>query len=217
MIIWGPILIVASNNMIRHQRGFTLIEALITFVILSIGLLGIVSLLGLAKTSQHQAIQRTRAVGLADAMVERIRINPAGLAIYIGSNPLGGNNGGTATISDEPTPDCRDTVCTPVELAEHDLWAWEQALLGAMATVTEGTDTLNTAGIIEARGCVRFIAAPGMARTGLLNVAIQWRGLLESTDAVQGGEFTCGGAGASEDDYRRQVVVNTVVIDETEL
>jgi len=207
---------VASTSRIQQQCGFAMIEALITFVILSIGLLGIVSLLGLSKTSQHQAIQRTRAVGLADAIVERIRINPAGLAVYVGSNPLGGNNGGTATIIGEPSPDCRDTACTPTGLANHDLWAWEQALLGAMATVTEGADTVNTAGLIDARGCVGFTAAPGMARTGLLNVAIQWRGLLESTDAVQGGEFTCGGAGAGEDSFRRQVVVNTFVIDETE-
>ena len=49
----------ASN---ASQRGFTLIEALIAFVILSVGLLGIVSLQAMAKTSQHLAIQHTRAV-----------------------------------------------------------------------------------------------------------------------------------------------------------
>ena len=58
------------------QRGFTLIEALITFVILSIGLLGIAGLQALSKTSQHQSIQRTRAVGLAEALVERIAALP---------------------------------------------------------------------------------------------------------------------------------------------
>ncbi len=67
----------------RHsQRGFTLIEALIAFVLLSVGLLGIVSLQAMAKSSQQLALQHTRAVTIADAIVERIRVNPAGMAVY---------------------------------------------------------------------------------------------------------------------------------------
>ena len=66
-----------------RQRGFTLIEALIAFVILSVGLLGIVSLQAMAKTSQHLALQHTRAVTIADAIIERIRVNPAGMALSL--------------------------------------------------------------------------------------------------------------------------------------
>ena len=82
-----------------------------------------------------------------------------------------------------------------------------------MATV----DGADTAGLIEPRGCIVFTASPGYANTGLLNVIIQWRGLQESRDAVQGGETICGGSDAGTDNYRRQVVTNTYVIDETEL
>ncbi|QIB64782.1 type IV pilus modification protein PilV [Kineobactrum salinum] len=64
------------------QRGMTLIEALAAFVILSVGLLGIVGLQALSKTAQHQAIQRSRAVALGNDMLERIRSNPAGLETY---------------------------------------------------------------------------------------------------------------------------------------
>lgn len=193
---------------VRCQGGFTLIEALIAFVILSVGLLGIVSLQAMAKTSQHLALQHTRAVTLADAIVERIRVNPAGMAVYnIGTgSPVG------VTPSSEPNPDCRSAACTPEQLAAHDLWAWEQALLGAGAKV--GSE--NTAGLIAPRGCIVFVPAPDRDRTGQLSVIIQWRGLQQSYDAVQGSETVCGGDAAGTDDYRRQVVTNTYVVDEEE-
>jgi type IV pilus assembly protein PilV len=197
-----------QRHLADRHRGFTLIEALIAFVILSVGLLGIVSLQAVAKTSQHLAIQHSRAVTLTDAMVERIRVNPAGLPVYdIGTgSPVGPNPGS------EPSPDCRTAACTPAELAAHDLWAWEQALLGAAATV----DGANTAGLTSPRGCIVFDAAPGRTRSGQLSVIVQWRGLNESSDAVQAGEVTCGGLAAGMDKFRRQVVTNTYVVDETE-
>lgn len=195
----------------REETGFTLIEALIAFVILSVGLLGIVSLQALSKQSQHQAVQRARAISMADSIVERIRINPGGLATYnIGTTPLG-----AGSVSSEPTPNCRTVKCTPIQLATHDLWEWEQALDGAM--VKAGTD--NTSGLIAPKGCIIFNAAPGKTRTGLINVVIQWRGLHDSIDAVQAlpGEVACGGAAVGMDTYRRQVSINTFVIDEQEL
>lgn len=190
------------------QRGFTLIEALIAFVILAVGLLGIVSLQSMAKTSQHLAIQHSRAVTLADAIIERIRVNPAGMGSYQNVGPLGLSSLGT----DEPVPNCRDAVCDRDELAAHDLWVWERALDGAGATI----GTTNTAGLIEPRGCIEFTAAAGKANTGELRVIIQWRGLSESSDAVQGDETTCGGLDAGEDLFRRQVVTSTYVVDEEE-
>ncbi|MFT4823997.1 MAG: type IV pilus assembly protein PilV [Halioglobus sp.] len=193
----------------REETGFTLIEALIAFVILSVGLLGIVSLQALSKQSQHQAVQRARAISMADSIVERIRINPGGLATYnIGLTPLGGG-----TVSSEPAPNCRTAICTPTQLATHDLWEWEQALDGAMVKA----GTINTSGLIEPKGCIVFDPAPSRLRTGLVNIIIQWQGLNESTDAVQAGEVRCGGAVAGNNDFRRQVSINTFVIDEQEL
>jgi type IV pilus assembly protein PilV len=189
-----------------------MIEALIAFAILSIGLLGIVRLQGVAKTSQHTAIEHTRAVTYADAIVERIRINPAGMTVYdLGlDDPVGGASRGS-----EPSPNCKTADCTADQLAAHDLWAWEQALDGAVATV----DGENTAGLIEPQACIVFTPTPGRTRTGLLTVIIQWRGLQESFDAVQGGEVVCGedGEDAGTDPYRRQLVSNTYIIDETDI
>lgn len=200
----------------RRESGVTLIEALATFVILSVGLLGIVSLQGVAKSAQHQGIQRSKAVILANDLVERIRINPGGVLTYSAGgldNPLGG-----ATLS-APETDCAAASCSAAELAEYDLWLWERSLDGATVTVTDADSNVsNTAGLIAPRACVRFAADTGMTRTGVVDVIIQWRGLGEIEDAVVEDDDVCGGGeDAGQDNYRRQLVVSTFVIDEAEL
>ena len=206
----------AANSFHRRRRqlaGFTLVEVLVTFVILSIGLLGIVRLQTLSKVSQHQAVQRNRAVVVADSLLERIRINPAGLSTFA----AGGGLLGGASIAVEPNPDCSVVTCDPTELATHDLWAFEQALDGAAVTVMEAGAATPIAGLINPRGCIVFTAAPGKLRTGMLSVLVQWDGLQQTIDAVQSGEATCGGAAAGADQLRRQVVASSFVIDEAEL
>ncbi len=196
------------NFSASRQAGFTLLEVLVAFLILSVGLLGVVALMVNSKVSQHQAVQRTRAVELADAMVERIRINPAAIATYnIGLNPRGEN-----TEASEPSPNCVSSVCDPAELAAHDLWSWEQALQGQAATVAgEGTS-----GLVTPRGCIVFTPAAPRTRTGQLNIIIQWRGLVETSDALEGGADVCGAVADGEEGYRRQVAISTFVIDQTE-
>lgn len=193
------------------QRGFTMIEVLITFVILAIGLLGIVSLMTTSKTSQHEAVQRARAVNMADGLVERVRENPDGVLSYVTglNSPLGG---GTTTT--EPT-NCETNPCAPNAIAAHDLWAWEQELNGSRATVVDGGNVINTAGLKEPRGCVLFNAFGGRQRTGTLTVIVQWRGLHETSDGVAGGN-ECGNV-AYNKAFRRQVRVSSFVLDTGEL
>ncbi|MFT4519507.1 MAG: type IV pilus assembly protein PilV [Halioglobus sp.] len=196
------------NRANQRQRGFTLLEVLIAFFILSVGLLGVVSLIGTSKLFQHQAVQRTRAVAIADTLIERIRINPAAVASYnIGFTPLGLVENRT-----EPSPNCSSDPCSSAELALHDLWAWEKLLLGE-ATQDQGQ---SAGGLIAATGCVVFIADAPRTRTGQVSIVIQWRGLKETIDALSAGDPVCGSNAAGSDNFRRQVTVNTYVVDETE-
>ena len=195
----------------RAQTGFTLIEALVTAFILAVGIMGIVSLLSISKVSQHESIQRTRAVVLAGDILERIRRNPAGMSVYnVGlSAPLGDASRGT-----EPVPNCHSATCSKTELAAHDLWTWERLLDGASAIVTDGG--APTVGLSDVSACIDFTADDGRQNTGIVDVVIQWQGLQETADAVISAGTVCGDATA-EDTTRRQVIVNSYVMNETEL
>ena len=187
------------------QSGFTLIETLVAAFILAVGIMGIVSLLSLSKVSQHESIQRTRAVVLAEDILERIRRNPAGMSVYnMGlSAPLGG-----ASIGAEPVPNCHSATCTPDALATHDLWAWERLLDGTSAIATDSE--ASTVGLRDVSACIDFTADDGRQNTGIVDVVIQWQGLQETADAVIGGGTLCGDA-TVEDTTRRQVSVNSYI------
>jgi type IV pilus assembly protein PilV len=197
---------------IAHS-GFTLIEVLISAVILVIGVMGIISVLTMSKVYQHESIQRVRAAELAGGIVERIRRNPAGVTSYDTGllSPLGNASKGT-----EPDPDCSATSCNAAQLANHDLWDWERLLDGASATVIREGAAVPTVGLGDVRACIDFTADTGRDRTGIVDVVIQWQGIKETSDAAAGGGVVCGDA-VDEDITRRQIIVSSYVIDETEL
>lgn len=196
---------------VRVESGFTLIEALVTAFILAVGIMGIVSLLSMSKVSQHASIQRTRAVVLADDILERIRRNPEGMSVYdMGlSAPLGG-----ASIGAEPVPNCQSAICTPTELATYDLWAWERLLDGASAVATNSGD--SAVGLRDVNACIDFTADDDKQNTGIVDVVLQWQGLKDTADAALSTGIVCGNASA-EDPARRQVILNSYVVDGMEL
>ena len=76
-----------TNLQCRLASGFSLLELLVTLVVLSIGLLGLGLMqttgLGLTKT----AYARTQAMMLASDIADRIRSNEASAANYVGTRP----------------------------------------------------------------------------------------------------------------------------------
>jgi len=102
-----------------RQAGFSLIEILVTLVVLSIGLLGIAGMQASGLRNNHAAYTKTQATNLAMDMAERIRANPKGQASYAGFD----SNNAPAT-----SPNCITSGCTPAELATHDKFEWSQPL-----------------------------------------------------------------------------------------
>lgn len=58
------------------QQGFTLVEVLVTVVIMGIGLLGVAGLQLAAMRSNHSALLRTQATIAAYDLIDRMRVDP---------------------------------------------------------------------------------------------------------------------------------------------
>ncbi len=102
-----------------HQAGFTLLEALITIVVVSIGLLGILGLQTVSLVNTQVSAARSIATVAADNMADRIRANPVGDADddYDALAPQPG----------AAKPDC-SSGCEPAEIAALDAWEWNDRL-----------------------------------------------------------------------------------------
>ncbi len=175
--------------------------------VLSIGLLGTASLQIIAKKANYDAVQRTTAAMLANDIIERMRTNVDNLADYevAIASPLTDANAGT-----EPVQDCSSSasgdVCTPTQLAAHDLWEWQQAIIGA----TDQSGGNNTGGLAQPAACIIVDTT-----TDVYTVAIAWLGKTALSNPTGGGAagYTCGenlDYGAS-DEYRRIFVISTFI------
>jgi type IV pilus assembly protein PilV len=177
------------------QRGFSLIEVLVSTLVVSVSVLGMASVQVTAKRVGHEAVQRTSATSLTMDLIERMRSNPQALSSYVTT----GIGGGSITV--EPTPDCSDdgtNGCTFAELAAHDLWEWEQAIDGISETRLVGGDPVSVGGLLNPTACV---AANG----GEVAVSLAWEGYQSISNPTSD---TCG-SGLDKygtEDSKRQVL-----------
>jgi len=65
----------ARRQRLRSQGGFSMIEVLVTVLILAIGLLGLAGLQSTSLRSNHSAMLRSQATVLAYDIVDRLRAN----------------------------------------------------------------------------------------------------------------------------------------------
>ena len=184
-----------------RQSGVTLIETLVTTVIFSVGLIGVAGLQVVSKRSNYEAVQRTTASHVTYGLFEDMRANPDSLAIYLARASIGGG-----TITAEPSPNCGSVsaVCSPDQLATHNLWNWEQVLDGAAETNANG----SVGGLNFPTLC---ITGPAGGVAGVYTVTIAWRGTVELSDP---GISACGadsGNYGANDEYRRMMQVSTFI------
>lgn len=69
-------------TVLRNQRGVTLLEVLISIIVLSVGLLGYAGLQTVSMKNNTSAFQRSQATMLTYDIVDRMRANKPNLASY---------------------------------------------------------------------------------------------------------------------------------------
>lgn len=113
--------------MTRTQQGFTLIEVMVSLLILAMGLLGMTALQNEALRFNFAAFTDSQAQFLINDMIERIRANP------------GSNLYGITFIEPAPVPavDCGANTCTPNQMAAWDLAQW-RASVGDSSLLPDG-------------------------------------------------------------------------------
>ena len=118
----------------RKSRGFTLIEALVALLIVSIGLLGVAGLQATSIVAGHTSKQRSLAVFHVSQIADRIRANrsPAALAMY---DATPGNNAFGCSDVQGSGVNVGVNQCSDIELAQEDVFQWQAALDNSFARV----------------------------------------------------------------------------------
>ncbi len=112
---------------IPKQTGFTMLEVLVTMVILSFGLLGIAGIIANGLKNNQSSYARSQASWLANDIVDRMRANRA-----------------AAEVASSPYNLAIGTAPTGATVAAIDLTSWRSALAASLPSGTGGV-TLDNA------------------------------------------------------------------------
>ena len=174
------------------QRGVSLLEALITIVILAFGILGLANLQAKMQATEVESYARSQALVLVEDMAARLSTNRADAANYILLAP---------TATPAGTGDGQPTDCSGTAIGSaRDVCEWSNALKGRSEL---DASAVAVGAMIGGRGCIDQLAGvdPPSYR-----VTVAWQGL-SPTIAPQAG-IDCAKAGSPygvNDAYRRVV------------
>jgi type IV pilus assembly protein PilV len=173
-----------------RQQGATLLEVLVSLVLVLVALLGAAGLMARSNQSELEAYQRFQAIALNQDMVTRLNANREAAACYA-------NGGAGLELGTGQTP---NIVCTGLAKASYaatavdDLNRWHDALLGS-SEMQNGT---RLGAMVGARGCIELLDAA----THEYRVSVVWQGLT----ATVAPSVTCGQGQYGNDAQRRAVV-----------
>ncbi len=110
------------------QHGFSLVEVLVTMVIMAVGLLGLAGLQVTSLRNTESAYQRTQASLLANDILDRMRANSTGVD--------SGDYNDIDTAAPLNATDCGANVCTPTQMATYDDSDWHAQIASLLPSGT---------------------------------------------------------------------------------
>ena len=162
----------------RRVAGFSLIEVLISLIILSVGLLGIAAMVSESLKSKDSSYYRSQALDYAAAIVDRMRANRA----MATANAYDVNFGGTGSNAGAPADNCTTTKCSSSQLASVDLAEWQNDIGNALPGFSNGT---------LASGEVSTVTVGQMTQ---VNVTVQWNDARASSAVASAASAAAPGA-----------------------
>lgn len=140
-----------NNGAMSKNRGFTLMEALIGFLILSIGMLGIASLQAISLKAGKTSVYGSVAMMKVEELFESMRANTGALASYAGTG-VGANKS------------CSTNDCDEAALAADDLFWWSQNLKAGLP----GAATASVVVVAPAP------APAGASKMATVTIGVSW-------------------------------------------
>lgn len=186
---------------VRRHSGTTLLEILVTILILACGLLGLAGLQVVVLNAEAEAYQRAQAMLLVNDMVERITTNRSAAASYVPATRM------TFGVDDTSGSGGQPAACavSPATQVSSDLCDWSRALQGASETKTVSGTTTKVGGLLNGRGCIELVqaenAATGVCQPGIYRVTVAWQGMNKTTEPA----VTCGAGLYGETGLRRAI------------
>jgi type IV pilus assembly protein PilV len=172
------------------QRGTSMIEVLVTMIILVIGLLGLAGLQARLQSSEMEAYQRAQALVLLNDMASRIATNRSNAGDYV-------------TGTDAPLGVEMACSTSTASRQESDAGDWCRALQGAGETLANS----NVGAMVGGRGCVEDLGS------GEYLVTVAWQGLTPiSAPSPACGQNRYNGGTACTGDLCRRVITTVVRI-----
>ena len=169
----------------RHaQNGFSLIEVLITMLIILIGLLGIAALQGKAQIAELESYQRAQALILISDIVDTINANRNTVSCFAFTDDTAN---GTPFIGVDEADHLGAPACTASSAGDNaNTVAAIEDLDAALQGTAEAIGGTNVGAMIGARACISYdatteIGSPVVAGTGLYTIAVSWQALADLT------------------------------------
>lgn len=162
------------NKCIQHNSGLSLIEILVTVVVLSIGLLGIAGMQAFGMRYSHDSYARSQATMLANELIERMHANPD--AVSNGDYKSAVDALDCTSVNNDPAhPGNAAPACTGATASEF-------------CTVTQ-LAALDSFRI----GCGQFLAGPNALVGGISNLIPGGQIAITCTDTSPGVAPECEG------------------------
>lgn len=153
-------MIVAENKLLQDtkgdQDGFSLIEAMIASIVLTVGLLALAGMQSIALIRNIDAHETSRVTSLAADMIERIEFNRKNASAY---NNINTKNSGTRPPTTQP-------------MARGDYTQWAALLTASGLQNVQGLVTVASSG-------------PTVLNSSLVTVQIIWTSLGKGETSVQ--------------------------------
>ena len=128
----------ARKPMIWNQRGDTMIEVLVTIIIIAVGVLGTAALQVTTLKNLSSSHSASVAAIVAQDFAERMRANPVAA--------LAGNY--DHSVAPTTTTDCVGSPCADVaDLAAYDIETWWAQLTAVLPSGTGSVDQIGTSNI----------------------------------------------------------------------